>query len=73
MMKTFKSSYIVYFEPETNLWVSESLSCDVASQGKTKEEAIQMLREALELYYEANSHFQTTRKNMDTGELELAL
>ena len=37
---------------EGDLFVSQCLEVDVASQGDTEEEALENLREALELYYE---------------------
>ena len=37
---------------EGDWWVSQCLEVDVASQGKTEEEALANLREALELYFE---------------------
>ena len=37
---------------EGDWYVSQCLEIDVASQGKTEEEALTNLREALELYFE---------------------
>lgn len=37
---------------EGNWYVSQCLEIDVASQGKTEEEALENLREALELHFE---------------------
>jgi predicted RNase H-like HicB family nuclease len=37
---------------EGEWYVSQCLEIDVASQGKTEEEALENLREALELYFE---------------------
>jgi predicted RNase H-like HicB family nuclease len=37
---------------EGDWFVSQCLDVDVASQGRTKEEALENLREALELYFE---------------------
>lgn len=37
---------------EENLYVAQCLEVDVASQGSSPEEAIAMLREAVELYFE---------------------
>lgn len=37
---------------EGKYYVSQCLDVDVASQGKTKKEALKMLQEALELYFE---------------------
>ncbi len=40
---------------EDSLYVAQCLELDVASQGKTEEEALVNLREALELYFEPPS------------------
>ena len=37
---------------EEELYVSQCLEIDIASQGETEEEALANLREALELYFE---------------------
>lgn len=37
---------------EGNLYVAQCLEIDVASQGETEEEALENLREALELHFE---------------------
>jgi predicted RNase H-like HicB family nuclease len=37
---------------EGNWFVSQCLEVDVTSQGKTEEEALENLKEALELYFE---------------------
>lgn len=49
-MKLFK--YIVY--KEGDYYVSQCINVDVSSFGKTVEEAINNLKEALELYFEDN-------------------
>jgi predicted RNase H-like HicB family nuclease len=38
---------------EDNWYVAQCLELDVASQGETEEEALENLREALDLYFEA--------------------
>ncbi len=48
MMKNFK--YIVF--KEGKYFVSQCLNVDVSSFGETIDEAVQNLKEALELYYE---------------------
>ena len=48
MIKNFK--YIVY--KEGKYFVSQCLNIDVSSFGETMDEAVQNLKEALELYYE---------------------
>ena len=45
----------VYVMKEENWFVATSIETGVASQGKTLEESIANLKEALELYYEDNS------------------
>jgi len=54
-MKTVKNVYnqisaLVW--KEGNWFVSKALEVEVASQGKSKSEALENLREALELYFE---------------------
>lgn len=44
--------YNVVIQKEEKWYVAKCLDNNVASQGKTIEEAIQNLKEALELYYE---------------------
>jgi predicted RNase H-like HicB family nuclease len=46
--ETFTASII----KEGNLFVSQCLEIDVASQGTSEEEALNNLREAMELYFE---------------------
>lgn len=48
--KIKKTSALVWKENE--LYVAKSLEVEVASQGKTKVEALTNLKEALELYFE---------------------
>lgn len=49
-MKTQKFHTIVW--KEDSLFVAKFLELELASQGKTKEEALKNLKEALELYLE---------------------
>ena len=44
--------YNVIIQKEENWYVAKCLDNNVASQGKTIEEAIKNLKEALELYYQ---------------------
>jgi predicted RNase H-like HicB family nuclease len=46
--KTFSASV----SQEENLYVAQCLEIDVASQGTTEDEALQNLREALELHFD---------------------
>ncbi|SDZ22465.1 type II toxin-antitoxin system HicB family antitoxin [Tindallia californiensis] len=50
----------VLVQKEDNWYVAKCIENSVASQGKTIEESISNLREALELYYE-----DTTPKNIN--------
>lgn len=51
--KPFKIKYEVY--PEGDLFVARCLNIDVASDGATEEEALDNLREAIELFFERNA------------------
>lgn len=44
----------IYIQQEENWFVATDISSGVASQGKTIDESISNLKEALELYYEDN-------------------
>ena len=44
----------LFIEKEDDWYVATSIESGVASQGKTMDEAIANLKEALELYYEDN-------------------
>lgn len=48
MKRTFTAS----IQPEGEWFVAQCIEVDVASQGRTKQEALANLREALELYFE---------------------
>lgn len=50
--KVMKQQFTAHLWREDNLWVAQCLEVDVASQGTNEEEALQNLREALELYLE---------------------
>ncbi len=68
-MKSFK--YILYKEGE--YYVSQCLNIDVSSFGKTVQEAISQLKEAVELYYEDNDdiHFIPVINEMMIGETNI--
>jgi len=51
-----KVKVTVLIQKEENWYVSKCLENNVASQGKTIEDAINNLKEALELYYEDEPH-----------------
>lgn len=44
--------YNVIIEKEENWYVAKCIDNNIASQGKTIEEALKNLKEAIELYYE---------------------
>ncbi len=54
-MKSFK--YIIY--KEGDYYVSQCLNVDISSFGNTVQEAIDNLREAVELYFEDNDEMET--------------
>ena len=47
-----KRAFTASVSQEGKWYVAQALEVDVASQGKTEEEALANLREALELYFE---------------------
>jgi len=51
-MKTMKRAFAATVWREEDLYVSQCLEVDVASQGESEEEALANLREALELHFE---------------------
>ena len=68
-MKSFK--YVVY--KEDKYYVSQCLNIDVSSFGETSQEAIENLKEAVELYFQdenADQIYQTVGE-MFTGEAQL--
>lgn len=67
---SIKSTIII--EKEENWYVATSVESGVASQGKTMDEAMENLREALELYYEDNTPSETGRQIFITT-LEVAV
>ena len=62
----------VAIQQENDWFVAKCLENSVASQGKTIDEALENLKEALELYFEDNDEIPTTKKLFVTT-LELAL
>jgi len=59
-------------QQEENWFVAKCLENDVATQGKTIEESMDNLKEALELYYEETDEYPTTKKTFVTT-LEIAV
>lgn len=69
--KPFKIKYEVY--PEDGIFVARCLNLDVSSDGATEEEALENLREAIELYVERNVealHAAADAEDEDAGEGE---
>jgi len=62
----------VVIQQEENWYVAKCLENDVASQGKTVDEAIANLREALELYYEDFEEMPISKKTFITT-MEIAV
>jgi len=48
-----KKLFTVNVWQENDLFVAQCIEVDIASQGKTEEEALNNLREALELHFES--------------------
>ena len=46
-----KRNFTAYVWQENEWFVAQCLEIDIASQGETEKEAIENLREAIELYY----------------------
>ena len=46
------TSFSALLWQEDNLYIAKCIEIELASQGKTKKEAIQNLKEAIELYFE---------------------
>lgn len=65
MKRTFSASV----SQEGDLYVAQCLEIDVASQGRTEEDALENLREALELYFESPT--PTEGSNVRTIEVEV--
>lgn len=60
----YKIKYEVY--PEDGIFVARCLDIDVASDGDTEEEALENLREAIELYFERNAEALISRRDEDS-------
>ncbi|NLL51527.1 MAG: type II toxin-antitoxin system HicB family antitoxin [Peptococcaceae bacterium] len=68
---TYKVTVIV--QKDDDWYVAKCLENSVASQGKTVEEAIDNLKEALELYYEDTPAEQDKQKQMFVTTLEVSV
>ena len=51
-MTIVKKGFSAVLWPEDDWYIAQCLEVDVASQGQTREDALDNLREALELYFE---------------------
>ena len=64
--------FTVMIEKEENWYVAKCLENNVASQGKTMDEALLNLKEAVELYYEDNKS-EVEEKQIFITTLEVAV
>lgn len=61
---------------EGDLFVAQCLEVDIASQGSTSAEALENLREAVELFFESaseNEIRERVRENLDLTHFEIAV
>lgn len=66
-MQPQKVRYVVY--EQDGAFVAQCLDVDVASEGDTEEDAVANLREALELYFDAEAPMMTPSRAVRFGEL----
>ena len=64
-----KIKYNVIIQKEENWYVSKCIENSVASQGKTIEESLRNLKEAIELYYETEEPVQPKEVLITTVEV----
>mgnify|MGYP003301853673 CR=1 FL=1 len=64
-----KIKYNVIIQKEENWYVSKCIENSVASQGKTIEESLKNLKEAIELYYETEEPVQPKEVLITTVEV----
>ena len=57
-----KLKVTVMIEKDENWYVSKCIENNIATQGKTIEESLENLKEALELYYENNESIEEDKK-----------
>ena len=67
-----KYNFMVSIIKDDDWYVASCLENHVASQGKTRDEALANLQEALELYYEDNDEIPSFEKPFVTS-LEIAI
>ena len=61
-----------FIQQEDDWYVAKCVENDIASQGKTLDEAMDNLKEALELYYEDSNYAPTVQKTFITT-MEIAV
>lgn len=66
----YKIKYEVY--PEDGIFVARCLDIDVVSDGATDAEAVENLREAIELYFERNAEAAFRDTDNDEEEVDLS-
>lgn len=64
-----KVKYNVIIQKEENWYVAKCIENSVASQGKTIEESLKNLKEAIELYYETEEPVQPKEVLITTVEV----
>nr|WP_322785891.1 type II toxin-antitoxin system HicB family antitoxin [Thermoanaerobacter thermocopriae] len=69
---SMKVKFTVVIQKEENWYVAKCIENSVASQGKTIEEALDNLKEALELYYE-NGELDLEEKPLFITTVEVAI
>lgn len=62
----FKIKYEVY--PEDGIYIARCLDIDVVSDGATDAEAVENLREAIELYFERNAEAAFSDRENDDAD-----
>ena len=67
-----KIKYNVIIQKEENWYVSKCIENNVASQGKTIEESLHNLKEAIELYYETEEPVEPKEVYITTVEVAVS-
>ncbi len=68
---SYKSNVII--TKDDNWYVANSIETGIASQGKTIEEALVNLKEALELFFEDNNNYAEPASNVLLTSLEVTI
>ena len=66
-----KIKYNVIIQKEDNWYVAKCIENNVASQGKTIEESLKNLKEAIELYYETEQPIEPKEVLVTTVEVAI--